>query len=142
VNCETSPPAKLSASGAYFLKPSNIDAAVLGPDGFAAGDGAGVVGLGFGPGFAGVGVGFGAGFVDVGAGLAAVLPPLGAFAAPPLTGLVGAALGLEELDGRALDNGGRALDGAGLRDAAGAAASKNASSKSKNPISITHRLPL
>lgn len=139
MNCETTPVAKLIACGAYFLKLSNIVEAALGPDGVAAGDGAGFVGVGFGAGLACVGPGFGAGFVAVGAGFVAgfaAAPPIGGLAAPPLTGFVDE-IGLEELDGRALDNGGRALDAALLRDAAGATASKNVSSKSKNPISIT-----
>jgi hypothetical protein len=116
----------LIASGANFLKPSNIVEAVLGPDGFAAGDGGGCVGLGFAAGFAGVGPAFGLGFVDVGAGFAVL--PLGNFGAPALPVFV-AEVGLDGLDGRA-------LGGAALRGAAGAAASMYASSKSKNPISI------
>lgn len=103
----------LITSGANFLKPSNIVEAVLGPDGLAAGDRAGCVGLGFVGDFAGVGAAFGIGLADAGAGFAAL--PLGDFGAPRLV-VLAAEVGLDGLDGRA-------LGGAVLRGAAGAAAS-------------------
>jgi len=139
VNCVTTPVKKLRAPGACFVKPSNRFDAVVEPVGFDGvegsdpfGPGAGFAGVG--PGFAGVCgfvVGPDTGFVGVTGGGFDGLDGVG-LAPPPLPGLglLGLGRATVELDGLFVPP---PLAG---RVAAGAAASKDASSKSKNSIAM------